>query len=242
MLLGLRNGFSGVIPPQESDSGRSSTQDTGTAGIPPKGRMKKDKEEDGCAIRLTTQERGFLADVWKHPASSITDRYRRLGLSPRVGTRVHSSLLASGLLLSGSVPFRKGRLKALCLSEKGKDALGIAQAESARQGGVVHRYWCARLAERLRESGYNVQEEVPIGGGKTIDLVAARDGRRIAIEVETGASDAEGNVRKCLHAGMNEVLVVATSAHARDALAHRLRAISGIKVLSGCEALARFVC
>jgi hypothetical protein len=61
LLLSLRNNFSGVIPAQEGDSGRSRTQDTGTAAIPGAGKMKKNRNEDGCAIRLTTQEGAFLA-------------------------------------------------------------------------------------------------------------------------------------------------------------------------------------
>jgi hypothetical protein len=56
-----------------------------------------------------------------------------------------------------------------------------------------------------------VEQEVSIGGGQAIDLVASRDGDRIAFEIETGKSDAGANVGKCLDAGMAKVIVVATS-------------------------------
>jgi predicted RecB family endonuclease len=91
----------------------------------------------------------------------------------------------------------------------------------------------------MRACGYDVTEEYPVGGGKTIDLLATKAGRRVAIEVETGASDAEGNVQKCLDAGMNDVLVVATSSRAHETLAQRLRGATGVKVLSANEAIAR---
>lgn len=97
--------------------------------------------------------------------------------------------------------------------------MGISDGESNRHGGVEHRYWVRHLADQLRLNGYKVQEEVPVGSGKTIDLVASRDGKRIAFEIETGKSDAAANVRKCLDAGMDRVVSVATSRRARDALA-----------------------
>ena len=48
---------------------------------------------------------------------------------------------------------------------------------------------------------------------RTIDIVAEQDGKRVAYEIETGKSDAEANVRKCLKAGMDRVVVLARSKH-----------------------------
>lgn len=48
-----------------------------------------------------------------------------------------------------------------------------------------------------------LREEMPIGGRKTVDVAAAtKDGKRVAIEIETAKSDVEGNVRKCKEAGV----------------------------------------
>ena len=58
--------------------------------------------------------------------------------------------------------------------------------------------------------GYTVEEEVSIGDGKAVDLVATKDSKRIAIEVETGKSDVDENVRKCREAGFNIVNVLRT--------------------------------
>jgi len=60
-----------------------------------------------------------------------------------------------------------------------------------------------------------VSEEVPLGAGKTVDLVAQNDKERIAIEIETGKSDALGNIRKCLAAGFSRVLCFALSEDVR---------------------------
>ena len=80
------------------------------------------------------------------------------------------------------------------LTRKGRNVLGMSSGESDRHGGAEHRYWCKVLADRLRAQRYAVTEEAPIGGGKTIDLLAERGGKRIAFEIETGKSDAAAEV------------------------------------------------
>jgi hypothetical protein len=120
----------------------------------------------------------------------------------------------------------------MALTELGKSALGIDEPAADRLGGREHRYWCKALADRLRSAGYSVTEEVPIGGGKTIDLVASRDGKRVAFEVETGNSDAAANARKCLDAGVDQVVVVATSRAAYGRLKSSLPADPRVRVLA----------
>ena len=77
--------------------------------------------------------------------------------------------------------------------------------------------------QRLRNLGYEVKEEVPIGGGKAVDLVASRNRKRHAIEIETGKSDAASNVRKCIDAGFELVLSVATTPEAKRMIERQLR-------------------
>ena len=48
------------------------------------------------------------------------------------------------------------------------------------------------VAGKLREDGHIIQEEYPIGNGKTVDLVARKCSETTAIEIETGKSDAVG--------------------------------------------------
>ena len=115
--------------------------------------------------------------------------------------------------------------------------MGVSRGESDRHGGPEHRYWVKRMADQIRADGYKVAEEVPVGGGKTIDLVATRNGERIAFEIETGKSDAAANVRKCLGAGVDKVVVVATSADVRSMLARKLRPHPSVDVLTGSEAI-----
>lgn len=71
------------------------------------------------------------------------------------------------------------------------------------------------IGDRLTELGWQVEKEHPIGGGKAIDLVATKDGRRIAFEIETGNSDIAANVRKVPPGKFDKLVVVLTSARAR---------------------------
>lgn len=96
----------------------------------------------------------------------------------------------------------------------------------------MYRYWKRRLAEHLKSCGYKVVEEFPIGGGKTIDLLATRDGKRIALEIETGKANIVANVQKCIEAGIGEVFVVATSANLRDSLARKLESCPNTTIVS----------
>ena len=131
-----------------------------------------------------------------------------------------------------------GRMKTLTLKEKGKRALGINEPECDRHGGTEHRYWCSRIAGHLRSSGYEVTEEAPIGSGKTVDVVAERDGKRIAFEIETGKSDAVGNVEKCLAAGIDKVVVVAMSRDMKESLRHAVSGSPRIEVLAPAELIS----
>lgn len=51
-------------------------------------------------------------------------------------------------------------------------------------------------------------EEKAIGGGRAVDLVAENEKERIAVEVETGKSDAFYNLTKNLGEGFDKVIVV----------------------------------
>ena len=60
-----------------------------------------------------------------------------------------------------------------------------------------------------------MEKEHPIGGGKTVDLVATKNGRRIAFEIETGHSDIATNVSKIPSDLFDKLVVVATSPRAQ---------------------------
>ena len=222
-----------------AEEGISRPKNTQDIGILPflykakKGRLK-DKNEM-CAIRLTTQEQDFLMDVWQNATSSVKERYRRLNFSSFFGNKLQNSFINSGLIYFSFIILQRGRIKILTLTEKGKKVLGINPGKSDRHGSPEHRYWVRAIAEHIKNQGYDIGEEVPIGGGKTIDIVANRHGKQIAFEIETGKSDTLANVQKCLDIGIDEVFVVATSKRVKDNLAAMIKSHPGIKLVTGNE-------
>ncbi len=229
-------GSSRAVSTQDSQSGAAGMARGDVRAIP-----AEDKEErkvegntgvDQCAIDLTTNEAMLLKDIGQNAVSGITERYKRLGLSVSRGHRLQQSLCQRNLIIPFFVFLPRGRKKMFVLTEQGKRALGIDGHESRRHGGPEHRYWVKAVAESLRAKGYRVLEEAPVGGGKTVDVVAERDGGRVAYEIETGGSDVAANIRKCQEAGFDKVIVVFTSQKARENFARGFAAFKSVHLVT----------
>jgi sugar-specific transcriptional regulator TrmB len=65
-----------------------------------------------------------------------------------------------------------------------------------------------------------------------------KDGKQIAFEVETGNSDAVGNIKKCLDAGLDRVVVVATSREFYGRLQDALTRDRRVKLITASELFA----
>jgi len=93
----------------------------------------------------------------------------------------------------------------------GKKAIPDIKIEKVfhKAGSWEHEYWKHRVGEYYRKKGYRVTFEYKIGSGMSVDVVAEKDGKKIAIEIETGKSDSIYNIRKDLEAGFAAVWVVA---------------------------------
>jgi hypothetical protein len=149
----------------------------------------------------------LLEDVGKNPISAVTERYERIGLNSYQGNKAKDWLVAEGLVSASNVSTGKGRVRSLALTAKGKSVLGFLGSNivASARGGPGHEYLKKKLAEEYRRNGWEVVAEYPIGGGKTVDLACFKDGRKVALEIETGKSSAGSNVKKCLEAGFDEV-------------------------------------
>jgi len=164
-------------------------------------------------VVLTEDERRFLADIARNPISGVVARYTRIGINRYQGNQIQGRLLENKLISWKPVSTRKGRLKVLVLTDEGKKAIPDVKIEKVfhKQGSWEHEYWKYKVGEHYRRKGYKVTFEYKIGDGKSVDLAAEKDGKRIAIEIETGKSDSLYNIRKDLEAGLDEVVVFALS-------------------------------
>ena len=94
------------------------------------------------------------------------------------------------------------------MAKQAKDALNLDNSDP-QHGSIVHEYWKRFYAQRFCEQGYQVELEVPRKSGR-VDIVAQKEDKKIAIEVETGKSDFLRNIRQDLLAKYDKILVVAT--------------------------------
>ena len=79
------------------------------------------------------------------------------------------------------------------------------------KGGEEHRKLQQEIRALAHEGGYQAEIEAPLPGGKSIDVLLAKDDKKIAIEVSlSGSIEHElANVAKCLEANLDTVLVLA---------------------------------
>jgi DNA-binding MarR family transcriptional regulator len=206
------------LQPERKDSGSDSVQrsieevrsalNEAIRALP--GIHRRQEQADGIA----PHERSFLLDIANNPLSVVTERYRRLGWSAARGTNAKDALLEKGLIEQEKVPVPNGSVTLLKPTAAGKAVLqtcGVRVKAFPHNGSIQHEYYKRLVAERYRAQGYEVQEEVQIGGRSAVDLVATKGGRRIAIEIETGKSDMLHNITKCCTAGFDEVVTIGTS-------------------------------
>ncbi len=203
--------FSGTLQ-QESSASRpeqgrisfSSTQEQPSRPSPNQAKERKKRVSEG--------RKALLRDVLEHPYDCLRDRYTRLGWSFYRGNRIRDVLIAQGLMDAHELRRPDGMVKLLTLTRQGAQGAGRkdgAVCRSWRHGGLEHGYWVHQVAESLRNLGWTAMVEKRIGCGKTVDIEARKDGRRVAVEVETGKSDAVSNILKALEFGYDIVLSVA---------------------------------
>ncbi len=172
------------------------------------------KEEENKRARqreneADEKEREFLIDIGRFPVSGVTTRYTRLGWSRYQGNKIQTGLIEKGLLTMRSVSTMKGQIKVLVLTDKGKGAIKDVRIEKVfnKNASWEHEYWKYRIGKHFKNDGYEVTYEYKLDGGKAVDVVAEKDGKRLAVEVETGKSDYVYNVKKDLACGFERIIV-----------------------------------
>lgn len=182
---------------------------------------------------LSDRSLTLLRDILMYPDDGVKRRYLRLGLTIGAGHRVKCALIKSGYLEQAMMPFEHTHKAMLGLTKKARDELGVDDtADTPGRASIQHRYWQRWWARHLESLGYLTSIEASRSSSEAdgrFDVLAKRDGVSLAVEVETGKSDVESNIRRGLRANINHVLVVATDEDAMAKLETRL-AKSGLLI------------
>jgi hypothetical protein len=168
-----------------------------------------DKEKVKEKEELKPTEKALIKDIGLNPLSCIVDRYQRLNLSAYHGNKSKNSLTKKQLVQTETVSSGNGRMKILRLTPEGEkiaQECGFEVKHLPKNASPEHELWKKKVAEYLKTRGYEVEEEKHIGGGKFTDVVAEKNGENIAVEIETGKSDAILNINKNLNKNFDRVL------------------------------------
>jgi len=135
---------------------------------------------------LSPLGRIMLENIAMKPLLGVVKRFKELGIKVSPGYRIIEEL-ASLKLVS---PITIDGQKLYELTAEGRNALGKTLPHSGR-GGLEHRYFVENIRNHyLRNEGFATVEK------DDIDLVVESYGKRMAIQVETGKSDIQGNLTK----------------------------------------------
>jgi hypothetical protein len=162
-------------------------------------------------ISVADDEKALLLDIHTNHYSGVVERYRRLAISRRKGDNFKRSLIAKELITQVEIPTRSGRIVLLDLTEKAREYLEKAGLEVKRRKlneGLEHDFWKHKVAEYYQKQGYEIKIEEPVNG--FTDLVIEKDGKKIAVEIETGKSDWKRNIEKNVKRGFPNIILLCT--------------------------------
>ncbi len=180
---------------------------------------------------LKEDELAFVHDILTHPDSGVDARYRRLGMSSDRGNKLKNTLLRKRIVEEQLVAIGRTRRTLLRITKDARTKLGLERTHD--RGSLAHEYWKRWYAHQLEQHEFHVQQEAKRNQG-TVDVLATKTGTTIAIEIETGNSNAVHNVKQNLLSGFQTIIIVATNATAaakiEQQLAHEELLINRVKI------------
>lgn len=135
---------------------------------------------------LSPLGRLVLSHIATKPLLGVVKRFKELGLKTSHGYKILEELTGLFLIIDRTIDGRKF----FDLTIAGRKALG-KRAPLPGRGGLEHRYYVEVLQDHFLSKGAATHLEKD-----DIDLTADVDGKRIAVQVETGKSDLQGNLTK----------------------------------------------
>jgi DNA-binding PadR family transcriptional regulator len=179
------------------------------SGIPRKSPIR-DIQKDETPTPLG---RILLENIALEPVLGLVQRFRKLGLKTAEGYKVLRELEDKGLITPSTVDGKR----LYGLTTTGRNALGLRLSQTGR-GGVEHRYWVEAVkAHYLKEEGFTFIEK------DDLDLVVESYEKRLAIQMETGKSDLQGNIMKLGRYRADLKFILATNRSTETRLKNLLR-------------------
>ena len=162
---------------------------------------------------LSPLGRIMLENISREPILGLVKRFKKLGLKLGQGYGIIKELTSQGMIIDQTID----GLKLHELSYKGKKALGQRTPLPGR-GGLEHRYWVESIKQHyLTQGSFTFLER------DNLDLVIESYDSTLAIQVETGKSDIEGNIWRLARFEANRKYMLATNVAAEIKIHQILR-------------------
>lgn len=202
-----------------TETGQENDSDDETEDIP----ESRTNEETGSHRPISELEERFLRDVLEHPFDGIVRRYSRLNVSRRRGNAIREKLIALGALRPVPVFTKNGKVVLVEPSPELSQSLKKLGAHKTdfRSGGLVHRFWKAKLREYFTSQGWKAVEEKPIGDGHFVDIHVEKGDVKIGVEVEAGSRGVK-NIGKIIKAGYDKVFSFSVNGNIRSQIEKEL--------------------
>jgi len=137
--------------------------------------------DDYTKEKITKNEQKMLIDVINNPGSGIVERYNRLKLSRRKGNNTKLLLIKNDIIKEIPIITKKGKVMLLELTKIGRTYYNGMNGDNyykKRSGGAIHEYWKDQIAKYYKEKGLQIIKEMPVNGGKTVDICIQNNGCR----------------------------------------------------------------
>jgi hypothetical protein len=168
-----------------------------------------DNKEVGNKEYPSDLKEKFLADIFLNPLSSVTQRYRRLGIYLQAGNKCKDNLIENGFIVPRKIITKTGWITLFELTQKGRmilNELGYKAVDDKES--IIHKFWKHKIGEHYRAGGFDVLIEEHVNGKP--DIIVIGNNKKVAIEIETGNSDYLKNIERDVKA-FDEVICVAVN-------------------------------
>jgi len=137
----------------------------------------------------------FLTDILQNPLSSVTQRYKRLGVYLQAGNQCKDGLIEQGLIEQKKIITKTGWITLFELTQNGRMMLNeFGYKAIDEKESIEHKFWKFKIAEYYKNKGFNVLVEEHINGRPDIIVINGR--KKVAVEIETGNSDFIKNIER----------------------------------------------
>lgn len=211
-------GYTPMPPSGNTSVERSSPPNPGNKAPSLLGVNKKKK----VYPRLTHPQQKLLIDILENPFSTITSRYKRLRLYSKLGNSCRKELISEMCIMPRKIITGQGWITLFEITRKGKLLLhDLGHEFKNEREGIVHKFWKYKVSEYYKKLGLDVRVEEYYLNGRP-DIIVIKNGKKIAIEIETGKSDYIKNIELALEANFDEIICVTINRFVEEKIRRKL--------------------